>query len=142
MITAKKHTECKRCSTAFPFYSVSASGHRDHPFGGHPGGWVHQGIAHSLRFSKDGPAFHPCGVQSRGLVHQGIADHCLFAKNGPTNLIRRNEPASGLVTSNAILRFDKSSNAHHDSQTEDTPYALGDSFIGIVHLREVSGESR
>ena len=131
LVSAKKHTECKPCSTAFPFYSVSASGHRDHPFGVHSGRWVHQGIAHSLRFAKDGPAFHPCGVQPRGRVHQGIADHSRFAKNGPTNLIRRNEPASGPVTLNAIFCFEKSSNAHHNSQTEDTPYALGGSLIGI-----------
>ena len=35
------------------------------------------------------------------------------------------------MPSNAILRFQKSSNAHHDSQTKNIPYALGGSFIGV-----------
>ena len=65
-------------------------------------------------------------------MHQGIARHGGLAKDSPTHLIQRDEPASGLVPSNAILRFEKSSNAYHDfSQTKDIPYALGVSFIGV-----------
>ena len=64
-------------------------------------------------------------------MHRGIACHAGLAKDRPTNLIRRNEAASGSVPSNAILRFEKSSNAHHDSQTKNIPYALSGSFIGV-----------
>ena len=69
--------------------------------------------------------------QSEAGVHQGMARHGGLAKDSPTNLIRRDKPASGSVTLNAILRFEKSSNAHHDSQTKNIPYALGGSFIGV-----------
>ena len=64
-------------------------------------------------------------------MQQGIARHGGLAKDGPTNLIRRDEPASGSVPSNAILRFEKSSNAHHASQTKNIPYALSGSFIHV-----------
>jgi len=63
-------------------------------------------------------------VQSGGHVQQGIVRLRGLAKDGPTYF-------SGPVMSNAILRCEKSSNAHHGSQTKDIPYALGGSFIGI-----------
>lgn len=66
----------------------------------------------------------PCGVQSEGRVQQGMVRLHGLAKVGPTYF-------SGPVMSNAVLRFEKSSNAHHGSQNKDILYALGGSFIGI-----------
>ena len=45
---------------AFPFYSVSASGHGEQPFGVHPGGvGVHPGIPHARGLAKNRAPFHP-----------------------------------------------------------------------------------
>ena len=52
-------SDCQSGSTAVPFYSVSASGHGDHPFGVHPGGvGVHTGITHARGLAKEGAPFH------------------------------------------------------------------------------------
>ena len=56
----------------------------------------------------------PPGLQQAGgRVHQGIARHGGLAKNRAPYLIRRDEPPSGALPSNAILRFEKASNAYH-----------------------------
>ena len=56
----------------------------------------------------------PPGLQQAGgRVHQGIARHGGLAKNGSPYLIRRDEPPSGALPSNEILRFEKAANAHH-----------------------------
>ena len=68
-------------------------------------------------------------------MNQGIARHGGLAKNCSPYLIRRDEPPSGALPSNAILRFEKAANAYHVvflSQTKDIPYALSGSFIGIL----------
>ena len=50
---------------------------------------------------------HP-GLQQAGeRVHQGIARHGGLAKNRSPYLIRRDEPPSGALPSNVILRFEK-----------------------------------
>ena len=120
-------SKCQPCLTAFPFYSVSVSGPGHQPFFGvQPGSrWNHPRITHSCGLAKNGApshlsalfqVFHDHGVgvqQSGGRVHQGRARHGGLAEDGPTHLIRRDEPVSGPVPSNAILRFEKSSNAYH-----------------------------
>ena len=58
-------------------------------------------------------------------MHQGIARHGGLAKDSSTNLIRRDEPASGPVPSNAILRFEKSSNAYHAFTVQRYPVRVG-----------------
>ena len=139
-------SECKQCSTAIPFYSVLASGHGHQPFGVFSRGRrVHPRITHSLLLAKNGSPFHLSALpqvlhyhrvgvqQSGGRVHQGITRHGGLAKDSPFNLIRQDKPVSGSVPSNAILRFEKSSNAYHASQTKDITYALGGSFIGIFN---------
>ena len=65
-------------------------------------------------------------------MHQGIARHGRLAKNRAPYLIRRNEPSTGALPSNAILRFEKASYTYHFSQSKDIPYALRGSFIGIL----------
>ena len=47
-------------------------------------------------------------------MHQGIARHGGLAKNRAPYSIRRDEPPSGTLPSNAILRFEKAANAYHD----------------------------
>ena len=64
-------------------------------------------------------------------MHQGIARHGGLAKDSPTNLIRRDEPASGLVPSNAILRLGNPPIHTMLLQSKDIPYTLGGSFIGV-----------
>ena len=77
---------------------------------------------------------HPGLQQAGGRVNQGIARHGGLAKNRSPYLIRRDEPPSGALPSNAILRFEEAANAYHVfvSQTKDIPYALSGSFIGIL----------
>ena len=66
-------------------------------------------------------------------MHQGIARHGRLAKNRAPYLIRRNEPPTGTLPSNTILRFEKASYTYHFfSQSKDIPYALRGSFIGIL----------
>ena len=65
-------------------------------------------------------------------MHQGIARHGRLAKDRAPHLIRRNEPSTGALPSNTILRFQKASYTYHFSQSKDVPYALRGSFIGIL----------
>ena len=77
--------------------------------------------------------FQDHGIQqARRRVHQGIARHGRLAKDRPPHLIRRDEPSSGALPSNTILRFQKASYTYHFSQSKDIPYALRGSFIGIL----------
>ena len=60
------------------------------------------------------PLLHVEGVrQAGGGIHQGIARHRGLAKDGPPDLIRRDEPSTGALPSNAILRFEKTTHAYH-----------------------------
>ena len=81
-----------------------------------------QGLLHPPRF----------GVDPMRRIHQGIARHGRLAKDRPPHLIRRNEPSTGALPSNTILRFEKASYTYHFSQSKDVPYALRGSFIGIL----------
>ena len=65
-------------------------------------------------------------------MHQRIARHSRLAKNRAPHLIRRNEPSTGTLPSNTILRFEKASYTYHFSQSKDIPYALRGPFIGIL----------
>ena len=113
-------------STSSPFYTVSASDHLHHPgVEVHPGRRREpQGITHSHAggLAKNRAPFHlatlaliqPPGVQQAGgRVHQGIARHSGLAKNRAPYLIRRDEPPTGALSSNAILRFEKASHTYH-----------------------------
>ena len=78
---------------------------------------------------------HPGLQQAGGSVHQGIARHGGLAKNRSPYLIRRDEPPSGALPLNAILRFEKAANTYHVVfllQTKDIPYVLSGSFIRIL----------
>ena len=56
----------------------------------------------------------PPGLQQAGgRVHQGIARHGGLARNSAPYLIRRDEPPTCALPSNAILRFEKAANAYH-----------------------------
>ena len=72
------------------------------------------------------------GVDPMRCIHQGIARHGRLAKDRAPHLIRRNEPSTGTLPSNTILRFEKASYTYHFSQSKDIPYALRGSFIGIL----------
>ena len=72
------------------------------------------------------------GVDPMRCKHQRIARHGRLAKNRAPHLIRRNEPSTGALPSNAILRFEKASYTYHFSQSKDIPDALRGSFIGIL----------
>ena len=96
---------------------------------------------HAGGLAKNRAPFHlaamaliqPPGVQQAGGgVHQGIARHGRLAKDRPPHLIRRDEPSTGALPSNTILRFQKASYTYHFSQSKDIPYALRGSFIGIL----------
>ena len=113
-------------STSSPFYTVSASDHLHHPgLGVHPGRRREpQGISpsHTGGLAKNRTPFHlatlaliqPPGVQQAGgRVHQGIARHGRLAKDRAPYLIRRNEPPTGALSSNAILRFEKAPHTYH-----------------------------
>ena len=126
-------------STSSPFYTVSASDHLHHPGRRREP----QGISpsHTGGLAKNRTPFHlatlaliqPPGVQQAGgRVHQGIARHGRLAKNRAPHLIRRNEPSTGALPSNTILRFEKASYTYHFLQSKDIPYALRGSFIGIL----------
>ena len=65
-------------------------------------------------------------------MHQRITRHGRLAKDRTPHLIRRNEPSTGALPSNAILRFEKASYTYHFSQSKDIPYTLRGSFIGIL----------
>ena len=97
--------------------------------------------AHASGRAKDRAPFHAaqgllhppgCGVDPMRRIHQGIARHGRLAKNRAPYLIRRNEPSTGTLPSNTILRFEKASYTYHFSQSKDIPYALRGSFIGIL----------
>ena len=109
-----------------PFHTVSASDHLHHQgLGVHPGRRREpQGISPSRvgGLDKNRTPFHlaslaliqPPGVQQPGgRVHQGIARHGRLAKNRAPHLIRRNEPPTGALSSNTILRFEKASHTYH-----------------------------
>ena len=80
--------------------------------------------SHACGLAKNRAPFHlaalfqmgqPPGLQQAGgRVHQGIPRHGGLAKNRAPYLIRRDEPPSGVLPSNAILRFEKASNTYHD----------------------------
>ena len=53
------------------------------------------------------------GVDPMRRVHQGIACHGRLAKDRAPHLIRRNEPSTGALPSNTILRFEKASYTYH-----------------------------
>ena len=65
-------------------------------------------------------------------MHQRITRHGRLAKDRTPDLIRRDEPSTGALSSNAILRFEKASYTYHFLQSKDIPYALRGSFIGIL----------
>ena len=78
--------------------------------------------AHASGSAKNRAPFHlatmaliqPPGVQQAGgRVHQGIARHGRLAKDRAPHLIRRNEPPTGALSSNTILRFEKASYTYH-----------------------------
>ena len=78
--------------------------------------------AHASGRAKNRAPFHlatlaliqPPGVQQAGgRVHQGIARHGRLAKDRAPYLIRRNEPSTGALPSNTILRFEKASHTYH-----------------------------
>ena len=78
--------------------------------------------AHASGRAKNRAPFHlaslaliqPPGVQQAGgRVHQGIARHGRLAKDRAPHLIRRNEPPTGTLSSNTILRFEKASHTYH-----------------------------
>ena len=78
--------------------------------------------AHASGRAKNRAPFHlatlaliqPPGVQQAGgRVHQGIARHGRLAKDRAPYLIRRNEPPTGALPSNTILRFEKASYTYH-----------------------------
>ena len=57
---------------------------------------------------------HDHGIQqARGRVHQRIARHGGLAKDRAPDLIRRDEPPTGALSSNAILRFEKATYTYH-----------------------------
>ena len=94
-----------------------------------------------IPLAKDRAPFHTTqgllhppgfGVDPMRRIHQGIARHGRLAKNRAPHLIRRNEPSTGALPSNTILRFQKASYTYHFSQSKDIPYALRGSFIGIL----------
>ena len=96
---------------------------------------------HAGGLAKNGAPFHlatlalnqlPGLQQAGGRVHQGIARHGRLAKDRAPHLIRRNEPSTGTLPSNAILRFEKTSYTYHFLQSKDIPYTLRGSFIGIL----------
>ena len=136
--------DCPRRLTAYSFYSVSASGHGPQPcvgevLGGHP----RMAHSHACGLAKNLAPFHlaawfqmgqhPGLQKAGGRVHQGIARLGGLAKNRSPYSIRQDEPHSGALPSNAILRFEKAANAYHVfSQTKDIPYAFSGSFIGIL----------
>ena len=108
-----------------PFHTVSASSHGPRPLVG-----VHRVrrrepqriIMHAGGLAKNRAPFHlatlaliqPPGLQQAGgRVHQGIARHGRLAKNRAPHLIRRNEPPTGALSSNTILRFEKASHTYH-----------------------------
>ena len=98
--------------------------------------------SHAGGLAKNRALFHlatlaliqPPGVQQAGgRVHQGIARHGRLAKDRAPYLIRRDEPPTGALSSNAILRFEKVPHTYHIvSHSKDVPYALRGSFIGIL----------
>ena len=65
-------------------------------------------------------------------MHQRITRHGRLAKDRAPHLIRRDEPSTGTLPSNAILRFEKTSYTYHFLQSKDIPYTLRGSFIGIL----------
>ena len=108
-----------------PFHTVSASSHGPRPLVG-----VHRVrrrepqriIMHAGGLAKNRAPFHlatlaliqPPGVQrAGGRVHQGIARPGRLAKNRAPHLIRRNEPPTGALSWNTILRFEKASHTYH-----------------------------
>ena len=51
--------------------------------------------------------------QARGRMHQRIARHDRLAKDRAPDLVRRDEPSTGALPSNTILRFEKTTYAYH-----------------------------
>ena len=98
-------------------------------------------LASAGKLAKNRPSFHAAqgllhspgfGVDPMRRIHQGIARHGRLAKNRTPHLVRRNEPSTGTLPSNAILRFEKTSYTYHFLQSKDIPYTLRGSFIGIL----------
>ena len=74
--------------------------------------------AHASGRAKNRASFHlACHVegvrQAGGGVHQRIARHRRLAKDGAPDLVRRDEPSTGALPSNAILRFEETTHAYH-----------------------------
>ena len=79
--------------------------------------------AHASGRAKNRTPFHlaalalsppPGFQQARGRLHQGIARHGGLAKDRAPYLVRRDEPSTGALPSNAILRFEKATHTYHD----------------------------
>ena len=107
-------------STSSPFYTVSASDHFHHPgVGVHPGRKrEYQGITHSHAggLAKNRAPFHLATlalIQPPGLQQAGGRVHGRLAKDLAPYLIRRDEPPTGALSSNAILRFEKATHTYH-----------------------------
>ena len=78
--------------------------------------------AHASGQAKNRAPFHLAALALRhspgfqyagGGVHQGIARHGGLAKDRAPYLVRRDEPSTGALPSNAILRFEKATHAYH-----------------------------
>ena len=57
--------------------------------------------------------FQDHGIETMRRIHQRITRHGRLAKNRAPHLIRRNEPSTGTLPSNTILRFEKTSYTYH-----------------------------
>ena len=105
-------------STASPFYTLSPT---------LPPGFGLVGPPHlpGIPFTKDRAPFHLANLskhpllhvqgvqQAGGGMHQGIARRGGLAKDRAPELVRRDEPSTGTLPSNAILRFEKTTHAYH-----------------------------
>ena len=79
-------------------------------------------VTHAGGLAKDRAPFHLAalfqvfqdhGIDTRRRVHQRITRHGRLAKDRASHLIRRDEPSTGTLPSNAILRFEKTSYTYH-----------------------------
>ena len=102
-----------------PGFGVDPGGRRGHP---------ERIVPHASGFAKNRAPFHTAqgllhppgfGVDPMRRIHQGIARHGRLAKDRTPHLIRRNEPSTGALSSNTILRFEKASYTYHFSQSKD-----------------------
>ena len=110
------------CQKSCPLTYVASASVSFWLFLGLPRGPSWDPPAHASGRAKNRAPFHlatlaliqPPGVQQAGgRVHQGIARHGRLAKDRAPHLIRRDEPPTGALSSNTILRFEKASYTYH-----------------------------